>query len=216
MNSSVDKDHKLGLEVHHILSKRGLENPIIDTYNMETIKNGVSQIIKGLGLDLSNESLSKTPSRVAEFFVQELFYGLDYANFPKISFNTNEFNYHEPLIAKNILFKSTCEHHFVSIIGKAHIAYIPQDKVIGLSKLNRVVDFFASRPQIQERITMQIFHALKYILDTDDIALMIKANHHCVTMRGVNDPDVENITYKLGGQFTDENMRRDFLKLIQD
>ena len=117
-------------------------------------------------------------------------------------------------ISKNISFKSTCEHHLVTISGEAFIAYIPKDNVIGLSKINRVVNFFARRPQVQERATLQIFHALAYILQTEDIALLIKASHHCITMRGVNDQNVENITYKFGGRFNEPEMKQEFRNLI--
>lgn len=213
MNNRTDVDNELGLQIGQLLRDLEIENPIMAKFNEQLISHGIKLVLDGLGLDSADNAIAKTPSRVAEFFCQELFYGLDYANFPKASFTPNLYNYHEPVFAKDILFKSTCEHHLVAIIGKAQVAYIPKQQVIGLSKINRIVDFFASRPQMQERVTLQIFHALKFILQTDDIAIMIKANHHCVTMRGVNDREVENITYQFGGAFANPDMRRDFLQL---
>lgn len=210
-----DKDLVLGKKVGKLLTKMGIESPIIANMNHEKVMMGATQMISGLGLDIKDESIQKTPRRIADFFLQELFYGLDYANFPKVTFNHNNYNYLEPVIARNITFKSTCEHHFVTIDGQAYVAYIPKDRVVGLSKINRIVDFFAKRPQVQERATLQIFHALSYILDTEDIALFIQAEHHCITMRGVHDREVDNITYKFGGKFLDSNLRQEFLSYIK-
>lgn len=206
-----DKDLILGQKVGEFLKKLGIESPIFTHMDPEKITMGSCALIEGLGLSLLDESISKTPERITKFYMNELFYGLNYANFPKITFNHNSYNYSEPVIAKNISFKSTCEHHFVTINGSAYVGYIPKQRVIGLSKINRIVDFFARRPQVQERATLQIFHALSYILDTEDIALFIKAEHHCITMRGVNDQDVENITYKFGGQFLERDLKEEFI-----
>lgn len=210
-----DKDLALGEKVGKLLTKMGIESPIINKMDHKKLIAGATEMISALGLAITDESIQKTPGRIADFFIEELFYGLDYANFPKITFNHNSYNYVEPVIARNITFKSTCEHHFVTIDGNAHVAYIPHDRVIGLSKINRIVDFFAKRPQVQERATLQIFHALSYILDTEDIALFIQAEHHCITMRGVHDRDVDNITYKFGGKFLNDNLRREFLSYIK-
>lgn len=210
-----DKDLVLGKKVGKLLTKMGIESPIIANMDHKKVMAGTAQMISGLGLDIKDESIQKTPSRIADFFLEELFYGLDYANFPKVTFNHNNYNYVEPVIARNITFKSTCEHHFVTINGRAYVAYIPKDRVVGLSKINRIVDFFAKRPQVQERATLQIFHALSYVLDTEDIALFIQAEHHCITMRGVHDREVDNITYKFGGKFLDSNLRQEFLSYIK-
>lgn len=210
----IKTDATLGKKVIEYLTTLGIETPINALMQHESVQLGVSQIMQGLGLSLDNESLQKTPKRVADFFIQELFYGLNHENFPQITFNTNSYNYSDPVIARNVSFKSTCEHHFVTIDGKAYVAYIPKNKVIGLSKLNRIVDFFAKRPQVQERATLQIFHALSFILDTEDIAVFIRAKHHCITMRGVNDTDVDNITYKFGGKFLESMQRQEFLNTI--
>lgn len=211
-----EKDHILGQEVAKKLIALGVESPIATVSNYESVVTSIHDLIGGLGLSLKDDSIAKTPERVARFFLGELFYGLDYANFPKISFNQNTYSYSEPVIARKISFQSTCEHHFVTINGNAYVAYIPRDLVVGLSKINRVVDFFAKRPQVQERATLQIFYALQYILDTDDIALFIQAEHHCITMRGVNDHEVDNITYKFGGKFLEPSIKAEFLSFTKD
>lgn len=212
--NNYDKDPILGHKVAEHLQSLGIDNPIKAPMDSLLVTQSIKDLIKGLGIIPDDDSIQKTPERVARFFVNELFYGLDYNNFPKITFNHNQYGYQEPVISKNISFKSTCEHHLVTISGEAFVAYIPKDKVIGLSKINRVVNFFARRPQVQERATLQIFHALAYILQTEDIALLIKASHHCITMRGVNDQNVENITYKFGGKFNEAEMKQEFRNLI--
>jgi GTP cyclohydrolase I len=214
--NNYDKDPVLGQKVAQYLASLGIDNPIKAPMDSGLVTQSITDLIKGLGIIPDDDSIQKTPERVARFFVNELFYGLDYNNFPKITFNHNQYGYQDPVISKNISFKSTCEHHLVTISGEAFVAYIPKDNVIGLSKINRVVNFFARRPQVQERATLQIFHALAYILQTEDIALLIKASHHCITMRGVSDHNVENITYQFGGQFTNPEMKRNFLELIKD
>jgi GTP cyclohydrolase I len=211
---NIEKDIKLGNKVSIYLKKLKIENPIISDLNSDKIRNGASIILEGLGLSLEDNSIIKTPERIARFFVNELFYGLSYKNFPKITFNHNDYGYNEPVICRDISFTSTCEHHFVTINGSAFVSYIPKDRVIGLSKINRIVDFFAKRPQVQERATLQIFHALCYILDTENIGLIIKAQHNCITMRGVNDSNVDNITYKLGGVFLNE-LKQDFIQFCK-
>ena len=209
MNS---KDYELGKKIQNLLQKNGLENPIISD-NIEKWDNAVylqelisrfADFIKLLGFDLNDTSIAKTPARVVKFFTNELFYGLDYKNFPRISSNINTFNYHSPLISTGITINSTCEHHLVSISGQAIVAYIPDKKFVGLSKLNRVVDFFARRPQVQERMTRQIFITLQEILETPDVAVSINATHNCIVMRGVKDRETENLTIELGGKFLDD------------
>lgn len=210
------KDITLGMQIHQLLLGLGFEVPTGGKFNIQLIRDGIEQVLTGLGLNLHDASIAKTPNRVTEFFIEEIYYGLDYANFPQVSFTANEYNYDEPVIADGIIFNSTCEHHLVNISGVAHIAYIPNERLIGLSKINRIVDFFAKRPQIQERATMQIFHALKFILDTDDIAVVIKAEHHCVTMRSINGHGTQNTTCKFGGKFLLDNFRKDFISLIKN
>lgn len=211
-----EKDPKLGKKVAQHLKNLGIDNPSNGHLDNNTVQQSIVQLLAGLGIPLDDESIAKTPERVARFFVGELFYGLDYNNFPKMTFNRNKYGYSEPVIAKNISFKSTCEHHLVTISGEAFVAYIPGNQVVGLSKLNRVVDFFARRPQVQERATVQIFRALQLLLETEDVAVLIKATHHCITMRGVSDHNVENITSQFGGQFSNPEIKRNFLELIKD
>lgn len=214
--NNYEKDPVLGLEIAKILAKLGLDNPITKKMDKSKIASSIKELLDGLGISLKDDSIAKTPKRVADFFISELFYGLDYNNFPKVSFTENKYNYHEPVIARNISFNSTCEHHLVAISGEACIAYIPKGQVMGLSKINRIADFFASRPQVQERATMQIFHTLQHILKAEDIAVIIKARHHCVTSRGIHDHNAENITYQFGGKFADSELRRDFIKLVME
>lgn len=171
-------------------------------------------IMETLGLDLNDDSLRGTPKRVAKMYVEEIFSGLNPANEPKIALFDNKFGYQEMLIEKNISFYSNCEHHFVPIVGKTHLAYIASGKVIGLSKLNRVVQFFAKRPQVQERLTMQIAKYLQKILNTEDVAVFIDAKHLCVSSRGVKDDATSTITSYYGGAFQDENKKKEFLNAI--
>lgn len=211
-----EKDPLLGQELAKELQKLGIDSPIQKSMNQDLVSKSIYSLLDGLGVDCNDESIQKTPDRVARFFIDELFYGLNYDNFPKTTFNNNSYSYTEPVVSRKIAFRSTCEHHLVTISGNAYVAYIPHDRVIGLSKINRIVDFFARRPQVQERATLQIFHALKYILQTDDIAVMIQATHNCITMRGVSDENVDNITYKFSGKFSEDSLRKDFLTLIKE
>ena len=168
-----------------------------------------------LELDLKNDSLQGTPDRVAKMFIDEMFYGLNYDNFPKCTAVENTMKYDEMVVVDRISMSSACEHHFVVIDGFASVAYIPKNKVIGLSKINRIVDFFAKRPQIQERLTEQIYYALNYILETEDIAVKIKAVHYCVKARGVKDVTSSTTTTKIGGVFKESEARNEFLNLIK-
>ncbi len=163
------------------------------------------EIMETLGLDLTDDSLNGTPERVAKMYVEEIFSGLNPANKPKIALFDNKYRYNEMLVEKNISFYSNCEHHFVPIIGKAHVAYISNGKVIGLSKLNRVVQYFAKRPQVQERMTVQIAKELQSVLDTENIAVIIEAKHLCVSSRGVQDDTSTTVTSYYGGLFKDNN-----------
>lgn len=168
-------------------------------------------IMETLGLDLTDDSLSGTPERVAKMYVDEIFSGLDPKNKPRISLFDNKYKYKQMLIEKDISFSSFCEHHFVPIIGRAHVAYISTGKVIGLSKLNRIVQYYAKRPQVQERMTVQIAKELKTVLQTDDVAVVVDAAHMCVQCRGVQDINSTTITSEYSGRFLDTNTRNEFL-----
>jgi GTP cyclohydrolase I len=171
-------------------------------------------IMEILGLDLNDDSLRGTPLRVAKMYVKELFQGLNPANMPNMTLFENKFQYNEMLVEKNINFYTNCEHHFVPFFGKAHVAYISSGKVIGLSKLNRLVEYFSKRPQVQERLTMQIGKALQTVLQTQDVAVMMDAKHLCVSSRGVKDDSSNTITNFFGGKFQEENTKIEFLKYI--
>ncbi|HLN71999.1 MAG TPA: GTP cyclohydrolase I FolE [Prolixibacteraceae bacterium] len=185
-----------------------------DEQKMLLIEDKFRDIMNILGLDLQDDSLNGTPHRVAKMFVQEIFSGLNPANKPKISVFENKFKYGEMLVEKNINVNSTCEHHFLPITGKAHVAYISSGEVIGLSKINRVVDYFARRPQVQERLTVQISNELKRILKTEDVAVIIEAKHLCVSSRGIQDESSSTITADYGGLFKDPHRRDEFLKYV--
>jgi GTP cyclohydrolase I len=168
-----------------------------------------------MGLDMTDDSLKGTPHRVAKMFIQEIFSGLNPANKPKISVFENSYHYDKMLVEANISFNSTCEHHFLPIIGKAHIGYVSSGKVIGLSKLNRIVDYYSRRPQVQERLIMQIFNELKSVLDTDDVIVVMEAKHLCVSSRGIKDESSFTSTIQYGGIFNEKENRNDFFNLIQ-
>lgn len=185
-----------------------------DEEKIEIIEKHFKEIMLTLGLDLLDESLRGTPHRVAKMYVKELFSGLNPENEPAMTLFTNDYHYNEMLVEKNIQFYSNCEHHFVPIIGKVHIAYISSGKVIGLSKLHRVVNYFARRPQVQERLTMQIGNALKTALMTEDVAVLVDADHQCVSSRGVKDQTSSTITSFYGGVFKNEDKKGEFLKVL--
>ncbi|MES2396728.1 MAG: GTP cyclohydrolase I FolE [Bacteroidota bacterium] len=188
---------------------------ISDEQKIKIISRNFKEIMNTLGLDLTDDSLKGTPGRVAKMFVKEIFNGLDPKNKPAIALFDNKYKYDQMLIEKNITLFSNCEHHFVPIIGKAHIAYISSGKVIGLSKLNRIVQYYSQRPQVQERLTMQIANELKSVLETDDVAVVIDAVHLCVSSRGIKDVNSSTITAEYGGKFKDENTRSEFLSLLK-
>ncbi|MFD0965075.1 GTP cyclohydrolase I FolE [Pseudofulvibacter geojedonensis] len=182
---------------------------------IESIKKDVESIMHTLGLDLTDDSLKGTPKRVAKMFVKEIFGGLHPDNKPKASTFDNKYKYGEMLVEKNITLYSTCEHHLLPIVGRAHVAYISTGKVIGLSKMNRIVDYYAKRPQVQERLTIQVVKELQEALGTEDVACVIDAKHLCVNSRGIRDIESSTVTSEFGGQFKNENVRREFLDYIK-
>jgi len=185
-----------------------------DDEKIAAIEPHFRAIMEILGMDLRDDSLRGTPLRVAKMYVKELFQGLNPANMPSMTLFENKFQYNEMLVEKNINFYTNCEHHFVPFFGKAHVAYISSGKVIGLSKLNRLVEYFSKRPQVQERLTMQIGKALQTVLQTQDVAVMMDAKHLCVSSRGVKDDSSNTITNFFGGKFQEENTKIEFLKYI--
>ena len=198
------------------------ENPVrkdafdlTDEQKIESIKGDVEKILQTLGMDLTDDSIQGTPNRVAKMFVKELFGGLNPAKKPTASTFENNYKYGEMLVEKNITLYSTCEHHLLPIIGRAHIAYISSGRVIGLSKMNRIVDYYAKRPQVQERLTMQIVQELKMALNTEDVACVIDAKHLCVNSRGIRDIESSTVTSEFGGKFKEKETRREFLNYIQ-
>jgi len=186
-----------------------------DDIKVELISKKFKDIMEILGLDLTDDSLKDTPNRVAKMYVKEIFSGLNPANKPAIALFDNKYKYDEMILEKDITFYSNCEHHFVPIIGKAHVAYISNGKVIGLSKLNRIVEYFAKRPQVQERLTMQIASELKKILNTEDVAVVLDAKHLCVSMRGVKDESSTTITASYSGKFKEDSIKNEFLAYIK-
>ena len=212
-------DKELGLRINKYLKEKGVQTPTVivnEPDKIELIEQHFKSIMNILGLDLQDDSLNETPRRVAKMYVNEILWGLQAENFPKITTVQNKMRYDEMVIEKDIKVNSICEHHFVTIWGRAHVSYIPKDKVLGLSKLNRVVEYFSRRPQIQERLGQQIFHTLSYLLDTDDVAVVIEAEHFCVKSRGVEDVNSSTITSKLGGRFmTNPDLRNEFMRLIK-
>ena len=199
-----------------------IETPMVSTAfdkteeeKMALIQAHFKAIMETMGLDLSDDSLKGTPKRVAKMFIKEIFSGLNPANKPAIALFENKYKYNEMLVEKNISFYSNCEHHFVPIIGKAHVAYISNGKVIGLSKLNRLVEYYAKRPQVQERLTVQIAKELQSALGTEDVAIVIDAKHLCVASRGVEDDTSSTITAFYGGKFKEDKRKEEFLRYLE-
>jgi GTP cyclohydrolase IA len=186
-----------------------------DENKMKSIEKHFHSIMEEMGLDMTDDSLRGTPHRVAKMFIKEIFSGLDPKNKPKISVFDNSYHYDKMLVEANISFNSTCEHHFLPIIGKAHIGYVSSGKVIGLSKLNRIVDYYSHRPQVQERLIMQIFNELKTVLETDSVIVVMEAKHLCVSSRGIKDESSYTSTIQYGGIFNNKENRNDFFNLIQ-
>lgn len=185
-----------------------------DQEKIRIISHHFREIMHTLGLDLTDDSLNGTPNRVAKMYVKEIFAGLNPQNKPDVTLFENKYQYGQMLVEKNITVYSNCEHHFVPIIGKAHVAYVSSGKVIGLSKLNRIVQYYAQRPQVQERLTMQIANELKSVLETDDVALVIDATHLCVSSRGVKDVNSSTVTAEYSGVFLENTRKEEFLRYL--
>ena len=203
---------------NHILTS--LKTPMLanafeksDEEKIENIQHFFSKIMEELGLDLSDDSLSGTPYRFAKMYVKELFYGLNPANKPKMSTFENKYRYRKMLVEQNITIDSSCEHHFLPITGYAHVAYIPKDKVIGLSKMNRLVDYYSHRPQVQERLCLQILKDFQEILETEDVIILINAKHLCVSSRGIKDKNSFTTTLEYGGCFNEISVRNEFFRI---
>ncbi len=188
---------------------------LTDDEKIEKIKKDVESILQTLGMDLTDDSIKGTPNRVAKMFVKEIFGGLNPSKQPKASTFDNNYKYGEMLVEKNITVYSTCEHHLLPIIGRAHVAYISSGRVIGLSKMNRIVEYYAKRPQVQERLTMQIVQELQKALGTEDVACVIDAKHLCVNSRGIKDIESSTVTSEFGGKFKDPQTKREFLDYIK-
>lgn len=220
---AADTNPKLGREVHELLKSYNVETPFSPEVDVlrpsdifqSSIQLNMDGILGVLGLDLEDDSLKNTSKRVAKMYTEEIFYGLSYANFPNISAFENKAQYDE-MLAVSCTVNSFCEHHLLPFIGVAHVAYIPGSKFLGLSKFNRVVDFFSRRPQVQERLTEQLSRTLQYLVDTEDVAVVIKAKHFCVQLRGVKDPCGETVTSRLTGKFRNvDALRHEFLALTR-
>ena len=218
-SASLEKRQPLSPEAQRVreaLVAAGLETPMIETgltrdEKYDRIKDAMTDVVTTLGLDLTDDSLSETPHRIAKMYVDELFGGLDYSSFPKMSVIDNKMGVEEMVKVSDISVISTCEHHFVTIDGRSRVAYIPNDKIVGLSKINRIVRFFAQRPQVQERLTQQVLVSLQTLLETDDVAVRIDATHYCVKSRGVMDSNSQTQTTALGGRFkNDTTLRSEF------
>ncbi|MBS1593600.1 MAG: GTP cyclohydrolase I FolE [Bacteroidetes bacterium] len=212
----VDRDEADQMGDEHVMTS--IETPLRadafamdDDLKIELIEEKFAEIMQILGLDLEDDSLRGTPHRVAKMYVKEIFSGLNPANKPKIAVFENKFKYREMLVEKDIAFYSNCEHHFVPIIGRAHVAYISNGQVIGLSKINRLVQYYAKRPQVQERLTIQIAEAIKEATQTDSVAVVIDAQHLCVSSRGVGDTSSSTVTSSFSGRFLNEQTRNEFL-----
>lgn len=217
---SKNEDFQDEIGDNHIATN--VQNPIkkdafalTDEQKIESIKQDVQNILNTLGMDLTDDSLKGTPNRVAKMFVKELFGGLNPNKKPSASTFENNYKYGEMLVEKNITLYSTCEHHLLPIIGRAHVAYISSGRVIGLSKMNRIVEYYSKRPQVQERLTMQIVQELQIALGTQDVACVIDAKHLCVNSRGIKDIESSTVTSEFGGKFKDELTRREFLDYIK-
>jgi GTP cyclohydrolase IA len=226
--NSLINGHKIslsGLSAEEIGDEHistGIETPMLDDAfvmsdeeKIRKIEFHFREIMETLGLDLRDDSLKGTPERVAKMYVKEIFSGLDPANKPKIALFENRYRYDQMLVEKDITFYSNCEHHFVPIFGKAHLAYISNGKVIGLSKLNRIVQYYAKRPQVQERLTIQIARELQEVLQTEDVAVIIDAKHLCVSSRGVQDSNAATVTSFYGGKFLEDATKQEFLRYVE-
>ncbi|GIZ15779.1 GTP cyclohydrolase I FolE [Capnocytophaga catalasegens] len=214
------KEHEDIIGENHIgtSAKTPLRSDAFDISEEEKIariEKSMAEIMQTLGLDLTDDSLKGTPRRVAKAYVKELFGGLNPKRKPSSSTFENNYNYGEMLVEKNIVVYSTCEHHFLPIVGRAHVGYISNGKVIGLSKMNRIVEYYAKRPQVQERLTLQIVQEMQRVLGTQDVACVIDAKHLCVNSRGIKDIESSTVTAEYGGKFKEESIKKEFLKYIQ-
>ena len=219
----MQSQEKIQIELegdNHVMTS--IETPMLpnafdksDEEKIEIIQDCFAVIMKTLGLDLKDDSLKGTPYRVAKMYVKEIFSGLDPKNKPKVSVFENKYDYNKMLIEKNITLRSSCEHHFLPISGVAHVGYISTGKVIGLSKINRIVDYFGRRPQVQERMTVQIYEELKNELDTEHVMVVIDAEHLCVSARGIKDDSSSTVTMEYSGKFNESSYRDEFLRLIE-
>lgn len=209
------KDADLGQQVRQHLIDKGVETPFTPRpINRDRLQELFTEIHKEIGMDLEDDSIIETPRRLAKLYSHEEFFtGLDYDRFPKATVVENKMKFDEMVLERNVKVNSLCEHHWLPITGIAMIAYLPAKKVMGLSKLNRIVDFFCRRPQIQERLTVQIYQALSYLLETPDVAVVIQAEHACVRLRGVQDPCSDTTTSYLGGSFRTPHVHQEFLAL---
>ena len=208
----IDQDHK-NFSIETPLRDDAFE--MSDDEKISIIQKNVNEILTSLGMDMTDDSLKGTPKRVAKAYVKELFGGLNPKNLPTSSTFDNKYQYGEMLVEKNITVFSTCEHHLLPIYGKAHVAYFAKDRVVGLSKMNRIVDYYSRRPQVQERLNIQIVKALQKILKTDDVACIIDAKHMCVNSRGIRHIDCSTVTGEFGGKFKDKLTKREFLDYIR-
>ncbi|AUP80874.1 GTP cyclohydrolase I FolE [Flavivirga eckloniae] len=218
IENNIEQFDSLGDDHIGTSSNTPLRNDAFKLSNEEKIdiiKDDVRHIMETLGLDLTDDSLNGTPNRVAKMFVNEIFGGLDPKRKPSASTFENKYKYGEMLVEKNITVYSTCEHHLLPIVGKAHIAYISNGTVVGLSKMNRIVDYFAKRPQVQERLTIQVVKELQEVLGTQDVACVVDAKHLCVNSRGIRDIESSTVTSEFGGKFKEEATRREFLDYIK-
>lgn len=219
----TSKDPELGLRIHNILVQFEIETPMAtrpeiipeDMSVFEAIESCTHTTMSQLGLDMEDDSLKDTPHRIAKMYCSEIFTGLDYRNFPRCSTFQNKMKVDEMVAVNNISVMSMCEHHLLPFIGTACVGYIPNEMVLGLSKFNRIVDFFSRRPQVQERLTQQIAYALQEILETEDVALVIRADHYCVKLRGVMDDGTTTTSSMSGRFFTNHSLRQEFLSLTR-
>ena len=212
LNDELGENH-VGTSDHTPLRADAFDRT--DDEKIESIRKDFENILTTLGMDLTDDSLKGTPKRVAKMFVKEIFGGLNPERKPSASTFDNKYKYGEMLVEKNIVVYSTCEHHLLPIVGRAHVAYISNGTVVGLSKMNRIVDFYAKRPQVQERLTIQIVEELKRVLGTENVACVIDAKHLCVNSRGIRDIESSTVTAEFGGTFKEEKVRREFLDYIK-
>ncbi|NRR92072.1 GTP cyclohydrolase I FolE [Winogradskyella undariae] len=211
-NIIITGDHHLSANIQTPLRKDAFEKT--DAEKIENIQYHFKKIMEELGLDLTDDSLSGTPYRFAKMYVKELFYGLNPANKPRLSTFENKYNYKKMLVEQHITINSACEHHFLPITGYAHVGYIPKDKVVGLSKINRLVDYYSRRPQVQERLVLQILQDLQNALETEDVIVSVTAKHLCVSSRGIKDQSSYTTTLEYGGRFSETAIRQEFLNIV--